>query len=371
MTQIDNIQIRRSTAAVAASSNPVLNEGEPGFETDTGILKIGDGSTAWNNLKNIFRPDPYTIIGIKIDSSVSNPAITYVDINKNTLTLDSVFFDNHPIWSRIRRCTIDPSTGVITYGTNARGDGLTLDGTTGDVMVEFPKFYWAKEHIGTSLYIWFSPYDYSGFEIHPWFVQRGGYESNMYLGAYASCFKYDSNPMLISKSGEQPMTGGEIWRLDYTSGSTEFTVGETLTGATGGATGIVVEYALLSGTWGGGDAAGYVWLKQKSGTFEAENLNGSIAGADCATIAGAGSGAVFDIAYSETYSNNKGPGWGSRCFWSWHAVALLMYADLGTRNAQTALGRGVVDLAIGVGFAGKENGADSADTNIATNGTGT
>jgi hypothetical protein len=44
------IKFRRNTAANAASSNPLLDAGEPGFETDTGKFKIGDGSTAWNDL---------------------------------------------------------------------------------------------------------------------------------------------------------------------------------------------------------------------------------------------------------------------------------------------------------------------------------
>jgi hypothetical protein len=44
------IQLRRSTAASAATSNPTLAAGEPGFETDTGKLKIGDGTADWNSL---------------------------------------------------------------------------------------------------------------------------------------------------------------------------------------------------------------------------------------------------------------------------------------------------------------------------------
>lgn len=47
------IQIRRNTAAAATSSNPTLAAGEPGFETDTGKLKVGDGSTAWTSLAYI------------------------------------------------------------------------------------------------------------------------------------------------------------------------------------------------------------------------------------------------------------------------------------------------------------------------------
>jgi hypothetical protein len=49
MTVIDiaQIQMRRGTAAVWALANPVLLQGEPGMETDTGVIKVGDGTTAW------------------------------------------------------------------------------------------------------------------------------------------------------------------------------------------------------------------------------------------------------------------------------------------------------------------------------------
>jgi hypothetical protein len=41
------IQFRRGTADEWSASNPVLDVGEPGFETDTGHLKIGDGTQPW------------------------------------------------------------------------------------------------------------------------------------------------------------------------------------------------------------------------------------------------------------------------------------------------------------------------------------
>lgn len=44
------IQLRRDTAANWTATNPTLTQGEPGIETDTGKLKLGDGSTAWNSL---------------------------------------------------------------------------------------------------------------------------------------------------------------------------------------------------------------------------------------------------------------------------------------------------------------------------------
>ena len=44
------IQLRRDTAVNWSTNNPTPSAGEPCFETDTGKLKIGDGSTAYNNL---------------------------------------------------------------------------------------------------------------------------------------------------------------------------------------------------------------------------------------------------------------------------------------------------------------------------------
>jgi hypothetical protein len=44
------IQIRRDTASNWTSYNPTLSAGEFGFETDTGKLKVGTGSTAWTSL---------------------------------------------------------------------------------------------------------------------------------------------------------------------------------------------------------------------------------------------------------------------------------------------------------------------------------
>jgi hypothetical protein len=44
------IKFRRDTAANWTSANPILAQGEPGFEHDTGLLKIGDGSTTWAEL---------------------------------------------------------------------------------------------------------------------------------------------------------------------------------------------------------------------------------------------------------------------------------------------------------------------------------
>lgn len=50
------IQFKRGTAASMAALNLTLAAGEPGLETDTRKLKIGDGVTAWNSLR--YATDP-------------------------------------------------------------------------------------------------------------------------------------------------------------------------------------------------------------------------------------------------------------------------------------------------------------------------
>ena len=44
------IQLRRGISSEWTAANPVLMEGEIGYETNTGYYKIGNGSTAWNSL---------------------------------------------------------------------------------------------------------------------------------------------------------------------------------------------------------------------------------------------------------------------------------------------------------------------------------
>jgi hypothetical protein len=46
----DKIQFRRDTKARWAQFNPILMEGELGFETDTDQYKLGNGTSAWNDL---------------------------------------------------------------------------------------------------------------------------------------------------------------------------------------------------------------------------------------------------------------------------------------------------------------------------------
>lgn len=53
MPRIDYVQIRQGLAATWVSINPTLGLGEPGQESNTGKLKVGDGVQNWNNLNYV------------------------------------------------------------------------------------------------------------------------------------------------------------------------------------------------------------------------------------------------------------------------------------------------------------------------------
>lgn len=65
---------------------------------------------------------------------------------------------------------------------------------------------------------------------------------------------------------------GAVYRMNFTTGVGEILPGQTVTGATSGATGVVVQVQVDSGTWGGGDAAGRLFIKSITGTFASENI---------------------------------------------------------------------------------------------------
>lgn len=57
------IQIRKGTSSEWATANPTLANGEPGFETDTLKLKIGNGTDAWASLSYANEPNDNVING--------------------------------------------------------------------------------------------------------------------------------------------------------------------------------------------------------------------------------------------------------------------------------------------------------------------
>lgn len=80
-----------------------------------------------------------------------------------------------------------------------------------------------------------------------------------------ACVMYES-----SSSGWTIVNLGNY--IAFGAGTSRPAVGSTVTGVDSGATGIVIAVGKDSGTWAGNDAAGRIYLKTISGTFQAESI---------------------------------------------------------------------------------------------------
>jgi len=174
--------------------------------------------------------DPSVIIGIEWDSSNSSPALVRLDVNGDAITKDSAYFDAHPVFSNIVRCSLSVA-GVATFGTDGKGTGLTL--TDDYVMVRIPRVYVKFEVSGTKYRWWISPYSAPGFELHPAFFQRGHSVSpaeQVYVGAYTAGANGGTTAAngvtntiaasnwtglkLTSKSGVKSLTSGTVAQME-------------------------------------------------------------------------------------------------------------------------------------------------------------
>lgn len=54
------IQIRRGIADFWEDENPILHDGEPGYEKNTRRMKVGDGVLPWKELPYFTAPGGYT-----------------------------------------------------------------------------------------------------------------------------------------------------------------------------------------------------------------------------------------------------------------------------------------------------------------------
>ena len=122
-------QLRRGNAEVWARNNPILERGEPGFEIDTGRLKIGNGQTAWNDLA-------YQGGGGQVDTGGVQP-----DWNQNDDTQPD-YVKNRPFYSGDPVETVLVEESTVTF---AEKNGLyvgifqsTVKATVGETY----KVYW-------------------------------------------------------------------------------------------------------------------------------------------------------------------------------------------------------------------------------------
>lgn len=76
---VAQIQQRAATAAQWTTKNPVLLQGEYGFESDTKKQKVGDGVTAWNSLSYHYDPNDSGVgAAIAAHEAAANPHPVYL-----------------------------------------------------------------------------------------------------------------------------------------------------------------------------------------------------------------------------------------------------------------------------------------------------
>lgn len=131
MAVVTQIQLRRGTAASWTSANPVLASGEAGVETDTGLMKIGNGTSTWTQLNYI---NSYTNVNINSQtgttySLVLSDAGKMIEISNTSAITLTVPLDSSVNFATGTQINIlQTNTGQITV---AGAGGVTVNGNPG------------------------------------------------------------------------------------------------------------------------------------------------------------------------------------------------------------------------------------------------
>jgi hypothetical protein len=128
------IQLRKDSATNWTSVNPILVKGEPGFETDTGKLKIGDGVTSWSGLSYLSGSSGSGVTLEQVEDDLGTSFIvagTGLIINyndsANTLTLSNSGINVlSPTAISTSQNNYDPGAGdVLRVSASASGVNIT------------------------------------------------------------------------------------------------------------------------------------------------------------------------------------------------------------------------------------------------------
>lgn len=239
-------------------------------------------------------------VGVVIDNMSSSPLVTRIDKNEEPFTPGYDFFNNHELFQFLK-CTLTPA-GTPTFGELP--NGYNYDGTTD---LDF-------------------------------------------TGVSGDLMVRIQNPQVRYRYEEENDTQ-IIQYAPFDSGHTYFDYHPHAY-----AGGKLNKYFYLASK----EAYGYldpIDSKFKLGSATGKQpITGEVSYTDCPH------NGRFTIDDALTYASNKGTGW---TITDVHCLSLLQelfYTWAGTRDSQSKLGLGIVNLEAGVGFAGKNTGADSIDS---------
>lgn len=129
-------QLRRGSAAEWALSNRVLLAGEPGIETDTKKLKLGDGVTAWNSLPYV-GASAVDLTNYYTKAQIDATLATYATDAEVAATL-ATYATDAEVAALLAGYTTSAAltTALTNYYTKAEVDALTGGGNPWEFMVE-------------------------------------------------------------------------------------------------------------------------------------------------------------------------------------------------------------------------------------------
>ena len=130
------IQMRRGTSSEWNDADPILNEGEIGYNSTLSQIKIGDGVSLWSELD-------YMATDSQLNTSLEGyvaltekgaiDGVAELDGNKNVLTAESVIFEGATTDSyQLTVTTVDPTQDNTITFPNLTGTVITT-GDTGTV----------------------------------------------------------------------------------------------------------------------------------------------------------------------------------------------------------------------------------------------
>lgn len=138
MSVVTQIQVRRGTASQWTSANPTLAAGEIGFETDTGLMKCGNGTTAWTSLGYIGAGD---ISGVTAGTGLSgggtsgdvtlsiNTAVTVDKTTAQTLT-NKTMSGSSNTFSNIGNSSLTNSSITVNGTSVSLGGSVTIEASS-------------------------------------------------------------------------------------------------------------------------------------------------------------------------------------------------------------------------------------------------
>lgn len=210
-------------------------------------------------------------------------------------------FDDIEPWKSIERVNLSDDGEILArFGDSDYRD----DGSNGQVMVRFPKFYYRAEHGARTHGYYTSPYRLSGYRVSRMHWRNGKEVNEVFIGAYKASI-YDVS------------------------------------------------------------AGAYMLNDEQVADFNADKLC-SIAGAKPCS----GETQNLTLPNARKLAQNRGPGWGLVDFISASMVNMLLLVELGHFDAQTKIGRGIVDKSSGTGNEAEITGQTSALGNQSGQATG-